>query len=78
MKKLLISLDNLATAKLNALADLIIVRFKLDEKDRANAYPLEKQKFKSTYPPNQPSLEEWCKEYRVSMLYDRQTIYIGG
>lgn len=76
MKKVLESLDNYATAKLDALADKIIVRFKLDEKDRANAYPIE-QKFKSTYPKNQPPLEEWCKEFRVSMLYDRQTIYIG-
>jgi hypothetical protein len=77
MKKLLILLDNKATAKLEALADKIIVRFKLDEKDRASAYPRE-QKFKSTYPPNQPSLEEWCKEFKVSMLYDRRTVYIGG
>jgi len=78
MKRLLESLDNLATAKLEAVADRIIIRFRLNEKDEAQAYPIEKQKFKSTYPPNQPSLEEWCKEYRVSMLYDRQTIYIGG
>lgn len=77
MKRLLISLDDYATAKLNALADMIIVRFKLDEKDKAAAYPKE-QKFKSTYPENRPSQEEWFKEYKVSMLYDRQTIYIGG
>jgi hypothetical protein len=77
MKRLLISLDNLATAKLNALADLIIVRFKLDEKDRAAAYPIEQQKFTSTYPENRPSQEEWFKEYRVSMLYGKKTIHIG-
>lgn len=77
MKKILISLDNYATAKLDALADKIIVRFKLDEKDRAIAYPIE-QKFKSTYPKNQPSQEEWFKEFKVSMLYDRRTVYIDG
>lgn len=76
MKKLLISLDNLATAKLNALADYIIVRFKLDEKDKASIYKIE-QKFKSTYPKNRPSQDEWFKEYRVSMLYGKETIHIG-
>ena len=78
MKKLLILLDNKATAKLEALADKIIVRFKLDEKDRASAYPRE-QKFKSTYPKNRPSEHEWYKEFRVSMLYGRETTtHIGG
>lgn len=76
MKRLLIALDNYATAKLNTFADYIIVRFKLDEKDRANAYKIE-QKFNSTYPKNRPSEQEWFKEYRVSMLYGKQTIHIG-
>jgi hypothetical protein len=77
MKKLLESLDNLATAKLEAFAEYIIARFKLEERDKPSVYKIE-QKFKSTYPKNRPSQEEWCKEYKVSMLYDRQTIYIGG
>ncbi len=77
MKRLLIALDNYATVKLEALADYVIVRFKLDEKDKANAYP-EQIKFKSTYPKNQPTQEEWFKEFKVSMLYDRRTVYIGG
>ena len=76
MKRLLVLLDNLATAKLNALADYVIVRFKLDERDKASIYKIE-QKFISTYPKNQPSQEEWFKEYRVSMLYGKQTIHIG-
>ena len=76
MKRLLIALDNYATAKLNTFADYIIVRFKLDEKDRANAYKIE-QKFNSTYPKNRPSEQEWFKEYKVSMLYGKQTIHIG-
>lgn len=25
---------------------------------------------------NQPTFEEWCKEFNVSMLYDRKTIHI--
>ncbi len=37
-----------------------------------------KVRFKSTYPPDQPSQEEWFKEFKVSMLYDRRTVYIGG
>jgi hypothetical protein len=77
MKKLLESLDNYATSKIDAIADSIIIKFKLDDKDKAAAYP-QKQRFKSTYPSNQPPLEEWCKEFRVSMLYDRRTVYIGG
>lgn len=78
MKRLLIALDNHATAKLNALADMIIVRFKLDEKDKAAAYPKEQQRFISVYPKNRPSQDEWFKEYRVSMLYGRETItHIG-
>ena len=75
MKKLIILLDNYATAKLEAFADMIIVRFKLEEKDKICAYP--EVKFKSTYPKNRPSQDEWCKEFRVSMLYGKETIHIG-
>lgn len=75
MKKLIEALDNYATAKLEAFADYIIVRFKLEEKDKVCAYP--EVKFKSTYPKNRPSEQEWFKEYRVSMLYGKQTIHIG-
>jgi len=28
-------------------------------------------------PDNQPSQEEWLKEYRVSMLYDRKIVHIN-
>jgi hypothetical protein len=49
----------------------------LEERDKPSVYTIE-QKFKSTYPKNQPSQEEWFKEFKVSMLYDRQTVYIGG
>lgn len=76
MKRLLEALDNYATAKLNALADYIIVRFNLEEKDKPSVYKTE-QKFISTYPKNRPSEQEWFKEYRVSMLYGKQTIHIG-
>lgn len=27
-------------------------------------------------PENQPSYEDWCKEFRVSMMYDRKTIHL--
>jgi hypothetical protein len=78
MKKLLILLDNKATAKLEDFAEYIIARFKLEEKDRPSVYKIE-QKFKSTYPKNRPSQQEWFKEYRVSMLYGRETtVHIGG
>jgi len=77
MKKLLILLDNKATAKIESFAEYIIARFKLEERDKPSVYTVE-QKFKSTYPKNQPSQEEWFKEFKVSMLYDRQTVYIGG
>ena len=78
MKKLLILLDNYATAKLEAFAEQIIIKFKLEEKDRPSVYKIE-QKFKSTYPKNRPSQQEWFKEYRVSMLYGRETtVHIGG
>jgi hypothetical protein len=77
MKKLLILLDNYATAKLEAFAEQIIIKFKLEERDKPSAYKIE-QKFKSTYPKNQPPQDEWFKEYRVSMLYGRDTIsHIG-
>jgi len=32
--------------------------------------------FHSYYPKNQPSYEDWCKEFRVSMMYDRKTIHL--
>jgi len=77
MKKLLILLDNYATAKLEMLAERIIIKFKLDERDKPSAYIIE-QKFKSIHPKNRPSQDEWFKEYRVSMLYGRDTIsHIG-
>jgi hypothetical protein len=77
MKKLLILLDNYATAKLEMLAERIIIKFKLDERDKPSAYIIE-QKFKSTYPKNRPSQDDWFKEYKVSMLYGRNKIsHIG-
>jgi hypothetical protein len=27
-------------------------------------------------PENQPSYQEWCKEFRVSMMYDRKAIHL--
>jgi hypothetical protein len=32
--------------------------------------------FKSTYPSNRPSLQEWMNEFKLGMLYDRKIIYI--
>lgn len=32
--------------------------------------------FRTTYPTNRPSLQEWAKEYRFGMLYDRKIIYM--
>ena len=34
-------------------------------------------KFRSSYPSNRPSEEEWAKEFRFGMLYDRKIIYMG-
>ena len=76
MKKLLILLDNYAMKKLDILADYIIIRFKLEEKDRPSVYKIE-QKFKTTHPKNRPPQQEWCDEFRVSMLYGRETVHIG-
>lgn len=28
-------------------------------------------------PENQPSYEEWCKQFNVSMLHDRKAIYLN-
>ena len=33
-------------------------------------------KLNSSYPQNPPSFEEWCKEFRVGMLYDRKIIHL--
>jgi hypothetical protein len=30
----------------------------------------------TTTPYNSPPFDEWCKEFNVSMLYDRKTIHI--
>lgn len=38
---------------------------------------LEQTKFITTHPENQPSLQEWCKEFRFGMLYDRRAIYMN-
>ena len=77
MKRLLIALDNLAMNKLDNLANMLIVKLKLEERDRPSVYKIE-QKFKSTYPKNRPSQDEWFREYRVSMLYGRGKVtHIG-
>lgn len=34
-------------------------------------------KFKTTLPNNRLSLQEWTKEFRFGMLYDRKIIYMG-
>lgn len=31
---------------------------------------------RSTYPKNQPTYERWCKDFKVSMLYDRKAIHL--
>ncbi len=33
--------------------------------------------FRSSYPDNQPTYEEWCKQFNVGMLYDRKTIHLN-
>lgn len=42
--------------------------------------PSEDQKlhssFKTTYPDNQPSLDDWMQEFRVSMLHGREAVYM--
>lgn len=32
--------------------------------------------FKTTKPIHQPTYDEWCKEFRVGMLYDRKIIHL--
>ena len=76
MKKLLILLDNHAMDKLDNLANRLIIKLKLEEKDRPTAYT-EKPKLRTVYPENRIPQEEWFKEFKVSMLYDRQIVYFG-
>lgn len=38
---------------------------------------LEQTRFISTYPENQPSLQEWCKEVRFGMLHNRHAVYMN-
>lgn len=33
-------------------------------------------KFRSIYPSNRPSEQEWMNEFRCGMLYDRKIIHI--
>jgi hypothetical protein len=33
-------------------------------------------KFKTTVLNNRPSLQDWMKEFNVSMLYDRKIVYM--
>lgn len=32
--------------------------------------------FKSTYPENQPSYPQWCKEFRVSMMHGKVPVHM--
>jgi hypothetical protein len=38
--------------------------------------PRNSPKFKTTVLNNRPSLQDWMKEFNVSMLYDRKIVYI--
>ena len=31
---------------------------------------------RTMHPKNQPTFERWCKDFNVSMLYDRKAIHI--
>jgi len=33
--------------------------------------------FHSYYPKNQPTYDEWCKQFNVSMLHDRKATYLN-
>jgi len=33
-------------------------------------------KFRTTYPSNRPSEQDWKNEFRFGMLYDRKIIYM--
>lgn len=77
MKKLLILLDNYAMHKLDNLANRLIIKFKLEERDRPTAYA-EKPKLRTIHPENKMSQDDWFREYRVSMLYGRDKVtHIG-
>ena len=39
-----------------------------------NTKPRHITTFNSVYPINQPSFQDWVKEYNVSMLWDRKAI----
>jgi hypothetical protein len=45
-------------------------------KDRVTNIQRTVTKFKSSYPTNRPSLQEWAKEFKFGMLYDRKIIYM--
>ena len=33
--------------------------------------------FRTTYPSNKPSEQDWMNEFKCGMLYDRKIIYMG-
>lgn len=33
--------------------------------------------FKSYYPKNQPSYQQWCKEFRVSMMHGKDIVHMS-
>jgi hypothetical protein len=33
-------------------------------------------KFKTCVPKDKPQFQDWCKEFRVSMMYDRKAIHL--
>ena len=35
------------------------------------------QRFKTVYPEDELTFQEWCNTFNVSMLYDRQATYFG-
>ena len=45
-------------------------------RDRVTNIQRNSPKFRTTYPSNRPSIQDWAKEFRFGMLYDRKIIYM--
>lgn len=45
-------------------------------KDRVTNIQRIVTKFRTTYPSNRPSEQDWKNEFRFGMLYDRKIIYM--
>lgn len=53
-----------------------VLVFILGERTKNGEYAYKKQTFKTTYPQERPTFDEWCKQLKVSCLHGKRVVHL--